>query len=160
TPGNGQITLNWTGSAGAASYNVKRATVNGGPYANVAGGLTAATYIDAGLTNGTTYYYVVSAISANGESGNSNQASAQPAAPQPAAPSTPTGLTATPGNSRVTLNWSAPSGATGYNVKRGTTNGGPYNTIAGGITTTSYVDSRVTNGTTYYYVLSALNTTG
>ncbi|MFC5472326.1 glycoside hydrolase family 5, partial [Cohnella suwonensis] len=64
---------------------VKRATTSGGPYANVATGVTATSYADTGLTNGTTYYYVVSASNAVGESVNSAQASATPTAPQPPA---------------------------------------------------------------------------
>jgi hypothetical protein len=74
-------------------------------------------------------------------------------------PPAPTNLVATAGNAQVGLSWSASSGATSYNVKRSTTSGGPYTTIASP-TTTSYTDMGVTNGTTYYYVVSALNTAG
>jgi len=69
---------------------------------------------------------------------------------------TPTGLTATTGNTQVTLSWNASSGATSYNVKSSTTNGGPYVTIASP-TTTSYTNTSLVNGTTYYYVVSATN---
>jgi fibronectin type 3 domain-containing protein len=72
----GKISLKWNASAGATSYNVKRATVSGGPYAVVKAGLSATSYTDAGLTGGKTYYYVVTAVNAGGESGNSNRASA------------------------------------------------------------------------------------
>jgi thermitase len=78
-PGNAQINLGWSGSAGALAYNVKRSLVNGGPYLPLASGVTTATYTDSGLTNGTTYYYVVSAVNATGESAASTQASATPA---------------------------------------------------------------------------------
>ena len=54
----GQIALNWNAVAGATSYTVKRSTVSGGPYSAIASP-SAATYTDNGLTNGTTYYYVV-----------------------------------------------------------------------------------------------------
>ncbi|MFN2513923.1 MAG: fibronectin type III domain-containing protein [Pyrinomonadaceae bacterium] len=111
------------------------------------------------MTNGTTYYYVVTAVNSAGESANSNQASATPTAP-PTPPAAPTGLTATAGNAQVALSWTASSGATSYNVKRSTTSGGPYTTIAPGVTTTSYTDASVTNGTTYYYVVTAVNSTG
>ena len=47
-----------------------------------------------------------------------------------AVPPAPTNLGATPGNAQVALTWSAASGATGYNVKRSTTNGGPYSNVA------------------------------
>jgi beta-galactosidase len=69
----------------------------------------------------------------------------------------PRGLTAAPGESRVTLTWIPLLGATSYNVKRSSTSGGPYTTIstAGSVTGTSYVDSTAVNGTTYYYVISA-----
>ncbi len=52
------------------------------------------------------------------------------------------------------------SDATSYNVKRSTTNGGSYATIAGGVLTTSYADNAVTNGGTYYYVVTAANWNG
>src|SRR5262249_21780059 len=44
-------------------------------------------------------------------------------------PASPTGLTATSGNTQVVLNWSASSGATSYNVKRATVSGGPYGAV-------------------------------
>jgi hypothetical protein len=77
-----------------------------------------------------------------------------------AVPSAPTNLIATPGDSQVTLTWDAVAGATGYNVKRSTTAGGPYETIATTVSGTSYVDTSVTNGTIYYYVVTAINADG
>ena len=71
------VYLSWTGVAVASSYNVKRSTTPGGPYTTVATGVVGATYTDTGLTNGTTYYYVVSATNSIGTSGNSNEASAK-----------------------------------------------------------------------------------
>ncbi len=78
TAGNASVTLSWPASSGATSYTVKRAATSGGPYTNLAAGLTATSYTNTGLTNGTTYYYVVSASNAAGESANSAQASATP----------------------------------------------------------------------------------
>ena len=72
----------------------------------------------------------------------------------------PINLTATAGDSQVTLSWAAVDGATSYIVKRSTTSGGTYETIASGVTDTSYVDTSVTNGTTYYYVVVAVNADG
>jgi fibronectin type 3 domain-containing protein len=162
TPGNAAVTLTWTASIGATGYNVKRAITNGGPYTQLAQ-LAAATsnqYTDSSVTNGTAYYYVVSALNAAGESANSAQASATPNAPiVPLPPAAPTNLTATPGNAVVTLTWTASTGATGYNVKRATTNGGPYTQLAAS-TAPTYADLSVTNGTAYYYVVSALNAAG
>ena len=80
TAGNAQVSLSWNSSTGATSYNVLRSTTNGGPYASIVTGLTATSYSDTGLTNGTTYYYVTQAVNSAGTSANSNQASATPSA--------------------------------------------------------------------------------
>jgi glycosyl hydrolase family 44/fibronectin type III domain protein len=78
TGGDAQVSLNWTASAGATSYYVKRGTTSGGPYTQVAAP-TVTSFTDTGLTNGKTYYYVVSSLNTAGESANSTQASATPA---------------------------------------------------------------------------------
>jgi fibronectin type 3 domain-containing protein len=154
TAANAAVTLSWSASSSATSYNVKRATTSGGPYTQLAAP-TSTGYTDSAVTNGTAYYYVVSALNTGGESVNSAQVSATPGAP----PAAPTNFTATAANATITLAWSASSGATGYNVKRGTTSGGPYTQLAAA-TSTGYTDSAVTNGTAYYYVVSALNAAG
>ncbi|HVM61346.1 MAG TPA: alginate lyase family protein [Verrucomicrobiae bacterium] len=287
------VVLQWWGSAGATGYNLKRATVSGGPYSIVVSNTTSTIYTDSGLINDTTYYYVVSALSSSGETTNSSEASVtatnvaklsstligtsgsyanggntitnvfdgslnnffdgpdasgdwagldlsnaypitqikycprstyasrmvggvfqaatnatfttpvtlftisvtptdgsltvqaitntnsyryvrylgpasgycnvadvefwgQTASP----PSAPTGLTATASNSQVSLKWNASSGATGYNAKRSTVAGGPYTTIASNVVATAYTDTTVVDGTTYYYVVSAVNAGG
>jgi hypothetical protein len=65
-----------------------------------------------------------------------------------------------PGAHTVTLNWNASSGASTYNVKRSTTNGGPYTTKATGLASTNYTDAAVSSGLTYYWVVSAVNSFG
>ncbi|MEO7933704.1 MAG: LamG-like jellyroll fold domain-containing protein [Chthoniobacterales bacterium] len=75
-------------------------------------------------------------------------------------PAAPTGVIATAGDALVATIWNASTRATGYNVKCATTSGGPYTTAAAGVTTTAFSDSGLTNGTTYYYVVSALNAIG
>jgi subtilase family serine protease len=156
TAGNAQVTLNWTVVSLAASYNVERSTTSGSGYATV-GSPTSPTYVDGSLTNGTAYYYVVTAVNASGTSSASSQASATPQISAPSAPST---LTAVAGNAEVTLTWSTVAGSTAYNVKRAGGSGGPYSTIVSATASTSAVDSGVSNGTTYYYVVSALNAGG
>ena len=73
------VSLSWNGSAGADSYLVKRSTTSGSGYITIASGVTATSYSDTGLVNGTTYYYVVAATNANGVSSNSIEVSATPA---------------------------------------------------------------------------------
>jgi fibronectin type 3 domain-containing protein len=159
TAGNAQVSLSWSASSGATSYTVKRATSSGGAYTNVATGVTATGYVNTGLTNGTTYYYVVSAVNTAGSSGNSNQVSATPQATV-TIPAAPTNLTAAAGNAQVSLSWTASSGATSYTVKRATSSGGTYTNVATGVTSTSYTNTGLSNGTTYYYVVAAVNTAG
>ncbi len=67
---------------------------------------------------------------------------------------------ALPADSEVSLRWIAPPGSASFNVKRSTTNGGPYLTIASNVSGTGYFDSAVVVGTTYFYVVSALNAAG
>jgi fibronectin type 3 domain-containing protein len=74
----------------------------------------------------------------------------------------PNGFSATEGSNEVSLNWTAVSGATSYNIKRATSSGGPYTTIStpGSVTGTSYTDSTAVNNSTYYYVFSAVTPFG
>jgi fibronectin type 3 domain-containing protein len=157
TAGNAQVSLSWSGSTSATSYNVKRSTTSGGPYTKLSSP-TATSYVDTGLTNGTKYFYVVSAVNSSGESANSSEVSATPTTPA-SAPAAPANLQATAGNAQVSLTWSASTGATSYDVERSTTSGGPYAQI-GTSSTNSYTDFGLTNGTTYYYVVSAVNSVG
>jgi endoglucanase len=157
--GNAQVSLTWTASTGATSYTVRRSTTSGGSYSDVATGITSTSYTNTGLTNGTTYYYVVAAVNSAGTSANSSQASATPQAPV-TVPSAPTNLAAVAGNAQVALSWSPSSGATSYTLRRSTTSGGSYSDVATGITSSSYTNTGLTNGTTYYYVVAAVNSAG
>jgi endoglucanase len=156
TPGNNQAALIWSASTGAASYNVKRATTSGGPYTTIANP-TGTSYTDTTAVNGTTYYYVVSAVNGSGESANSTEVAATPSAP--AAPAVPTSLTASAGHKKVTLTWtqSASPNIVSNNVYRATVNGGPYTLVATIAATTTFANSGLTTGTTYYYVVTAVN---
>lgn len=273
------VKLDWDTTA-AKFYNVKRATSSGGPYALLVANISGTTYTDKSVINGTTYYYVVSAVNEAGESKNSPESSIMPSAtkytgglldslvinagpvigdtkekireitdnkeatytslgkskhvwytfkmpkeissfivnaqgevtlelydeqnnillaydatknkevetlPEPIKNVStvvlksktgatvypyewnvfgtgeeeptldPIQLTASGGDKKVVLNWNVAKGATGYNVKRSTTAGGSYASIATVTSSTyTYTDTSVTNGTTYYYIVASL----
>lgn len=75
-------------------------------------------------------------------------------------PAAPAALLASPGDGAVPLRWQASFGATSYTVRRATSSGGPYSTIASGVTGSRYTDKSVTHGTTYYYTVTATNSAG
>jgi subtilisin family serine protease/subtilase family serine protease len=78
--GDKQIKLSWSAVASATNYRIKRSAGAGGPYTTVAN-IKTNQFINTGLTNGTTYYYVVSAVNVLGESANSEEVSATPKPP-------------------------------------------------------------------------------
>jgi hypothetical protein len=154
-PSSGQVALSWTASSGATGYYVKRSTTSGAE-AQIASAAST-TYTDTTAANGTLYYYMVSAYNSYGTSANSNEASATPSAPGNPPPA-PTGLVAMPGNAQVSLTWNASTGATSYNVKRSITTANEAQLAT--TSSTTYTDNAVANGTTYYYVVSASNSSG
>ncbi|HXI71475.1 MAG TPA: DUF5010 domain-containing protein [Verrucomicrobiae bacterium] len=154
--GAGRASLNWTALLGAAGYNVKRSTIAVGPYTTVMV-TTTNTAVDTGLTDGTQYYYAVTAFNGLGESANSDPAGVL--IPIPPIPDMPTGLSATAAIGQVSLSWTASLNAAGYNTKRSTVLGGAYTTVAAG-STNAALDASVTGGTRYYYVVTATNGTG
>jgi hypothetical protein len=97
TPTNGQIVLKWNASVDAASYNVKRSTSSGGPYTTLVSDPTN-NFVDGGVANGPTYYYVISAVDQFGESVNSSQVSATLADPGYQLSATPASATVLTGN--------------------------------------------------------------
>lgn len=156
TPGNGQVTITWSPENDAISYNIYWSATPGVTTANgtkIAGATSP--YVQTGLTNGFTYYYIVTAVNNDGESAPSPEVSATLLLPELP------GVTATPGNGRVTIAWPAVSGATSYNIYWSTT---PGVTVANGTpitgVTSPYVQSGLINGTTYYYIVTAVNGNG
>lgn len=82
-----------------------------------------------------------------------------PPTPDEQAPSAPTGLAADPGDGRVLLDWNdnTETDLDSYTVYRSLTQGADYGLLAAGIKASDYIDYDVNNGTTYYYVITALD---
>ena len=163
TAGHAQVSLSWKapgsdGGAAITGYNVYQGTSKK-PVASVTG--TGATVT--GLTNGTTYSFKVTAVNRAGEGPASGAASATPTAAI-TKPGPPNGLTASPGDGKVTLSWKAPgsgggTGISGYEIYRGTSPGGESGTPVNGslVAGTSYTVTGLTNGTPYYFTVAAVN---
>jgi fibronectin type 3 domain-containing protein len=151
------ISLDWNPVPGAASYNVKRSVTRFGTYGFLKSSVSSDA-IDFAVQPGTTYWYKVSAVSGTGqESPDSSEVSASLGAP-PSLPA-PTGLQAEATATSIRLTWNVTNGALNYNVKRSTTAGGPYE-IKANVAATTYTDTQVQAGITYYYVVSAVGTDG
>jgi fibronectin type 3 domain-containing protein len=157
TGGNTAVSLSWLTVPGATSYNVLRGTASGGETLLTSVSSSASSYSDSTVSNGVTYYYVITGTNSTGTGAPSNEASAIPEALAPSAPA----LTATAGNAQAALTWTAPAGATSYNIYQGSTSGGESTTpIATGVTLTSYTVQSLSNGTTYYFEVAAVNSLG
>jgi len=171
TPGDTQVSLSWCEPIGDPDspyygYYIYEGTSSGGETTRVNSsplGIAVTSYDVPNLTDGTPYYFVVQAVSKLG-SYPSTEASATPEG-RTSAPGAPTGLTATPGSSQVSLSWNAPtsdggSPVTSYNVYEGNSPGGESETPVASVTGTSTVVARLTNGTPYYFVVTAVNAAG
>lgn len=145
------IRISWAASAGATSYTVKRSLTAGGPYTTIVSGATGTSYVDATAYPGHNYY-IITAVAGSLEGDASAEVTLQL---PPTIPSAPLVENA---NGLIHLSWPAAEGADAYNVKRSTVRGGPYTTIASGLTATQYTDNTVTNGSYYYYVISSFAT--
>jgi len=158
--GDNQTTISWDAVSGATSYNIYVGTPAGVTKATgtKASGVTSPSVV-APLANGTKFYFVVTAVNANGESAESFEVSATPAATPP--PAAPGGVSATPGNAQATVIWSAVTGATSYNLYWGTASGvtKATGTKIAGVTSPKDVTS-LANGTKYYFVVTAVNANG
>ena len=157
---NEMITLDWNDNSDSDlyGYDIYRSTTSGSGYSRI--NLVRSrdsNYTDSNITLDMTYYYVVTAIDTSfNTSDASDEVSATATDTTP--PAIPSSLMATCGNGMVLLNWNdnTEEDLDGYNVYRSETSGSDYVQINGPLSDDSiYIDSDVTNETTYYYVVTA-----
>ncbi len=166
TAGDTEVTLKWTlptnaSEIGKVQVRWKKTAdlpfVGTDSWTDLAG--TAETYKATGLTNGTGYTFEVRASNSAGDSAAATAA----ATPVPPKPGAPTGLTATVGNTEVTLAWTAASGTVAgyeYRQKAGSGNYGSWTPIANSASLTSHTVGSLTNGTAYTFEVRAMNVGG
>ena len=149
--------VTWPSVSNATSYNIYYSTTSGaGTSGTKITGVTSP-YTVAGLTSGATYYFVVTAANSYGESGTSSQMSVN----LDAIPNAPTGVTSTVSSiASAQISWSSGAAATSYNIYYSTTSGaGTSGTKIAGVTS-PYTVAGLTEGTIYYFVVTAANSYG
>ncbi|WP_084783871.1 S-layer homology domain-containing protein [Paenibacillus sp. FJAT-26967] len=153
---NAQVSLSWNPENGSSGYKIFQSVASatyGTEVASVSGSVYS--YDVTGLTNGTTYYFVVKAINAGGDSAASNQVSATPMT----VPGAPAGITAAAGNGQAMISITAPadnggSPITGYEVALM-----PGNILVTGASSPITVTG-LSNGVTYTFTVRASNSVG
>ena len=144
------ISLSWSATSGATSYEVYRATTDASSSATCVATPSSTSWADTSATPGTRYYYWVKAVTGTLKSEFSSLATAIRLL------SAPTGLAATASTSGISLSWSATSGATSYEVYRTTADTSSSATCVAAPSSTSWADTTATPGTRYYYWVKAV----
>jgi hypothetical protein len=168
TAGDGSVALDWAdvSASDLRGYYVYYATSASGPWSQAnATPVTTSSYTASGLSNGTPYYFCVRSIDFNGNlSACSTSASATPAPPaDTTAPATPQALTATSGDRAVDLDWAdvTASDLAGYRVYMATAADGPWTLLtAEPVASSAYRAEGLTNGTEYFFRVTAVDTAG
>jgi fibronectin type 3 domain-containing protein len=151
------ITISWSSVPDADSYKIYRSST--GISFTSRGTSTSTSYTDTGLSSNTTYYYRVSASNAGGEGSQSISVSAR-TLPPPPPPNTPSDVSATAdSSSSITISWTSVPDADGYRIYRSTASYLTFS-LRGTSTSASYTDTGLSANTTYYYKVSAYNSTG
>ena len=153
----GQVILDWTAVSGASSYTIFWDNSTGVSSSSAAiTSVSTDNYTHSSLDNGTVYYYKVAGVDSSGSVGAlTSEVSA--ATPLPA----PDNLSASGANNTITLTWDSVSGATSYTLYWDNVSGiDSTDTTITSITNDNYTHSNMDNGSTYYYKVAAVNSSG
>lgn len=153
----GQVTLDWSAVSGVNSYTVYWDNSSGVSSSSTAiTSISSDNYTHSGIDNGTIYYYKVVAVFSDNTTGPlSSEVSAT--TPLPA----PENLSASGANNTITLTWNSVSGATSYTLYWDNSSGiDSSDTAITSITNDNYTHSNMDNGSTYYYKVVAVNSSG
>lgn len=171
TAGYQQVSLTWTAPVSSGGYDitdymVEYKTTSGATWYVFNDGVsTSASAIVTSLTNGVSYDFRVSAVSDAGAGTATSSISRTPSSTH-TEPNAPTNLSGTGGNTQVSLSWTAPAnngGAsiTDYQIEYKTISAGSWSTFSHSASTaTSRAVTGLTNGTTYMFRVSAVNSVG
>jgi len=143
------VSLSWSPVASATGFNVYRdgAKATGNP-------VPGTSFTDAGLSPGTTYSYAVKAVDSMGVEGAASNPLEVTTTGTPTLPAPTNVKIDAVSTSSVTVSWTAPAEATGFDVFRAGASGGPFAKVNPGLVTgTNFTDTRLTGGTTYFYVV-------
>ena len=150
TLSSGRPSMKWSAVAGATGYKIYRATSEDGTY-KLMKTTTATSYTNTSAVFGTTYYYKIAAINEYGRSAYSTVQKVTAVG----APEVKEKLT----KGKPVLTWDAVPEATSYKVYRATSESGKY-TLMKTTTATSYTNTNVVYGKTYYYKVKSSNEYG
>ncbi len=153
--GESQVIVTWTPSANAAGYQLQRQT-DGGSWQTLSETLKTLSFTDTAVKLGSSYCYRVRGTNSTGTGPWATGSDVDVTIDKPGPIAT---LKTTAGADRVTLTWSVSSGAKSYLIQR-QENGGSWKTISSACTSTSFVDTDVSIGSTYCYRVKGRNTAG
>ena len=152
--GDGEVTLSWDDPGNAFITGYKVSSNGYYSFTPISGSNASTTsHTVTGLTNGTTYKFALRAVQGS-VTGSSSWVNATPLV----LPATPRGLSATPGNSQVTLNWEDPDNDSISGYELSTDGGITFSAISGSNAgTTSHTVTGLRSGTQYIFVVRAVN---
>ena len=163
TLGASQNSLSWTAVSGAAGYDVYRQQPGVTNDALLVYHTTLTTYVDTSAVNGSTYRYHVRPVGTAGEGADSNAVYLTPGT-SPDLPAPTQVVASVDGNGTIHLVWAAVPNDVHYFIYRSLTPNGEaspaYSDVPYYYNNGSYTDSSVTAGVTYYYKITALDSTG